>query len=164
MAMQPNYDLPYGRPEGSVDGTRTHDSESTSTLTIRSLPKFHFFGPRSKRQRHRSPCFWRSDIRGFIRFSESLLAVALVNVAVWVVKLCLLCCGFSLPLLSAFYHVLSGLWMFCVNTQASSDLTDPQHLSPRPWYLERSCSGLSDQDANVCRHGKAAFVMAVVCM
>ncbi len=148
-----------------MDGTQPHDFESTSTLTIRNLPKYHFFGPRGKRQRYRTPFCRRSDIWGSIRFSASLLAVALVNAAVWLVKLLLLCCDFSLPLLSAFCHVLmSGLWMFCVNTQASSDLTDPQHLSPRPWYLEMGCSGLSEQDGSVCRHGKVAFVTAVVCM
>ncbi|KAK4097133.1 hypothetical protein N658DRAFT_479468 [Parathielavia hyrcaniae] len=64
-----------------------------------------------------------------------------------------------------FYSVLmSGFWMFCVSAQASSDLTDPQHLSPRPWYLERSCAELSGQDGSVCRQGKAAFGTAVVCM
>lgn len=54
--------------------------------------------------------------------------------------------------------------MHAVGAQSSSDLTDRQHLSPRPWYLERSCSGLRGQDGVVCIRGKAEFAVAVACM
>ena len=112
-----------------------------------------------------SRCCQRINSRGPIRCSESLLAVALVNATVWMVKLALFCCDFSLPSLSGFYNILmSGLWMFCVHVQSSSDLTDLEHISIRPWYLAKSCAALAGKDRDICRRGKIAFTIATVCM
>jgi hypothetical protein len=97
--------------------------------------------------------------------AESLLGIAIVNAAVWATRAALACSGVSLPVVGAFYDVLlSGLWTFGVNAQTASDLTDPRHLSPRPWYLERSCAGLYGQDGATCRQGKTSFAVAVICM
>ncbi|KAK5653250.1 hypothetical protein OQA88_9149 [Cercophora sp. LCS_1] len=99
------------------------------------------------------------------RLANSLLGVAIVNVVVWVVRVALPHGDVSMRLLGAFYDVLlAGLWTFAVNAQSASDLTDARHLSPLPWYLDKSCAELAGYDRSVCRRGRASFAMAVVCM
>ncbi|KAK0753780.1 hypothetical protein B0T18DRAFT_313879 [Schizothecium vesticola] len=105
------------------------------------------------------PFLWTESL------AESLLGIAIVNAVVWMTRAALACSGVNMPLVGALYDLLlSGLWTFGVNSQMSSDLTDTQHLSPHPWYLERSCLAFSGRDAAACRQGKASFTVAVVCM
>jgi hypothetical protein len=97
--------------------------------------------------------------------AESLLGIIIVNTAVRVTRVALACSGVSLLLVGAFYDLLlSGLWTLGVNAQNTSDLTDTRHLSPRPWYLERSFAGLYGQDGAMCRQGKTSFAVVVICM
>ncbi|KAK0724098.1 hypothetical protein B0H67DRAFT_567237 [Lasiosphaeris hirsuta] len=124
-----------------------------------SNPRLRIYFYANHRQPPPIPFLWTD------RLADSLLGIAIVSVVVWVIKIGLLCFDLSLPLFSAFYDMLlSGFWMFCVNAQSSSDLTDPQHLSPSPWYLERSCGQLSGHDGIACKYGKTSFTIAVVCM
>lgn len=97
--------------------------------------------------------------------AESLLGIAIVNAVVWMTRVALAFSGANMTLVGALYDLLlSGLWTFGVNAQRSSDLTDTEHLSPNPWYLERSCAAFSGREAAACRQGKASFTVAVVCM
>ncbi|KAK3293060.1 uncharacterized protein B0H64DRAFT_376029 [Chaetomium fimeti] len=126
---------------GHATGLRTALWSTGGEHGWNSNPRLRIYFYANYQQPPEVPFLWTE------RCSESLLAVALVNITVWLVKLALLCCDFNIRLLSAFYHVLmSGLWLFCVNAQSSSDLSDPEHLSLCPWYLEKSCSALSGKD------------------
>lgn len=97
--------------------------------------------------------------------AESLLGIAIVNAVVWMTRVALAFSGANMTLVGALYDLLlSGLWTFGVNAQRSGDLTDAEHLSPNPWYLEKSCAAFSGREAAACRQGKASFTVAVVCM
>ena len=65
----------------------------------------------------------------------------------------------------ALYDVLlSGFWTYGVAAQSSSDLTDPDHLSPQPWYLEMNCKQIDQRDRGSCMFAKASFAAAVLSM
>ncbi|KAH8600900.1 hypothetical protein B0O99DRAFT_681757 [Bisporella sp. PMI_857] len=50
--------------------------------------------------------------------------------------------------------LLSSFWMYSVSAQSSADLTDPTHLSQRPWYLEKSCDAVSSRYLQACMIAK----------
>ena len=102
----------------------------------------------------------------FCSLADSLIGIAIINTALWMARMALFRCGIvGLPWIGAVYDlILSGLWTYAVKAQSSSDLTDTQHLSVQPWYLEHSCAEISGDDGALCGHGKACFTVAVVCM
>lgn len=63
------------------------------------------------------------------------------------------------------YHILSlGLWAISVTTQASADMSDPDHTSSRPWYLARSCSRSWENTRDACRIAQATFVLSIIAL
>lgn len=100
------------------------------------------------------------------RLSESNLAISVLATAVCSARIALtyfnLTPGFSRLFSAMNDMLLSGFWMYSVTAQSSSDLTDPDHLSVRPWYLEKSCSILDESVVEVCVLAKACFALSVL--
>ncbi|KAI1205203.1 uncharacterized protein F4807DRAFT_443856 [Annulohypoxylon truncatum] len=100
------------------------------------------------------------------RLSESNLAISVLATAVCSARIEL--SYFNLrPGFSRLFEVmndmlLSGFWAYSVAAQSSSDLTDSDHLSVRPWYLERSCSILDESVVETCILAKACFAFSVL--
>lgn len=92
---------------------------------------------------------------------------AIVAAVVWAVRISIQLRGAGLDLLgrlgtNAIYDlILAGLWMCSASMQSSSDISDPQHLSLRPWYLERGCDGVWRDYLRACRVVKACFGVTV---
>lgn len=99
------------------------------------------------------------------RFSASSLAIAVVGTVVCITKATLLYFRVSFVSINALYDVaLSILWAYSASSQLSSDLTDPKHLSPRPWYLERSCAAVGSDNSCDCTFGRLLFAFAITCL
>ncbi|KAI0380594.1 hypothetical protein F5Y04DRAFT_94802 [Hypomontagnella monticulosa] len=97
---------------------------------------------------------------------ESNLAIAVLATAICSARIVLACFGVT-PHFSRLFNalndvLLSGFWMYSVVAQSSSDLTDPDHISLRPWYLEKSCSILDASVASFCSLAKAQFTFSVL--
>lgn len=62
---------------------------------------------------------------------------------------------------------MAGFWLYSATSQMSSDMTDLEHISLRPWYLERSCHAalgqMNDNEGTVdaCVKAQAGFALAV---
>ncbi|KAI5862496.1 hypothetical protein GGS23DRAFT_570477 [Durotheca rogersii] len=100
------------------------------------------------------------------RLSESNLAISVLAVVISMVRIVLAFLG-SASSFSAVFNafndmLLSGFWMYSVAAQSSSDLTDPGHLSLRPWYLEKSCEILHESVVHHCVLAKACFAFSVL--
>ncbi|KAK1759041.1 hypothetical protein QBC47DRAFT_457397 [Echria macrotheca] len=105
-----------------------------------SNPRLRIYFYANHREPPDIPFLWRED------FADSLLGIAIFNASVWLVRVVVFQTSIGPPWTGVIYDVmLSGLWTYGVNTQLSSDLTDTQHLSVRPWYLERGCGELSPE-------------------
>ncbi|KAI1102757.1 hypothetical protein F4804DRAFT_312129 [Jackrogersella minutella] len=100
------------------------------------------------------------------RLSESNLAISILATAMFSTRIALtyfdVAWGFSRLFNTANDVLLSGFWMYSVVAQSSSDLTDPDHLSVRPWYLEKSCNILDASGVEVCLLAKACFTLSVL--
>ncbi|KAI1415448.1 hypothetical protein F5Y13DRAFT_144430 [Hypoxylon sp. FL1857] len=100
------------------------------------------------------------------RLSESNLAISVLSTAICSARITLSCFnvapGFSRLFDAMNDMLLSGFWMYSVAAQSSSDLTDPDHLSLRPWYLEKSCSILNSSVIEVCFLAKACFAFSIL--
>ena len=46
--------------------------------------------------------------------------------------------------------LLVALWSYSVILQNSGDISDPEHLSLRPWYLELGCGQASLETLGAC--------------
>lgn len=61
---------------------------------------------------------------------------------------------------------MAGFWLYSATSQMSSDMTDLEHISSRPWYLERSCQAVLGQvddkegTENACVRAQAGFALA----
>ncbi|KAI0834408.1 hypothetical protein F5Y06DRAFT_279187 [Hypoxylon sp. FL0890] len=100
------------------------------------------------------------------RLSESNLAISVLATAICLARITLSCFSVTSGLSRLFDAMndllLSGFWMYSVVAQSSSDLTDPDHLSLRPWYLEKSCNILDASVIEVCLLAKACFAFSVL--
>ena len=62
---------------------------------------------------------------------------------------------------------MAGFWLYSATSQMSSDMTDLEHISLRPWYLEHSCqAGLGKMNdkgdtMDACAKAQARFALAV---
>ncbi|KAJ9156233.1 hypothetical protein NKR23_g908 [Pleurostoma richardsiae] len=94
-------------------------------------------------------------------FTESNLTVAAVSMAVWFARFVFSCLGFaSKPTNVAYDSLLVAMWTLSIRGQVSSDLSDPDHLSLRPWYLERSCNDVASYGRAACWVAKASLAFS----
>ncbi|OTA55569.1 hypothetical protein K449DRAFT_399899 [Hypoxylon sp. EC38] len=125
-----------------------------------SNPRLRIYFYANYQQPPEIPLIWAQ------RLSESNLAISVLATAICSTRIILFCFnvapGFS-RLFNALNDVLlSGFWMYSVVAQSSSDLTDPDHLSLRPWYLEKSCGIFDSSVIEVCLLAKACFAFSVL--
>lgn len=57
-----------------------------------------------------------------------------------------------------------GFWRYSTTAQASSDFTDPEHPSARPWYLDHGCGGIDARDVNLCMTARVSYAFAIISM
>ncbi|KXJ85745.1 hypothetical protein Micbo1qcDRAFT_127414 [Microdochium bolleyi] len=97
------------------------------------------------------------------RLTDSNLAVAGLSLALTLQRGVLAFLGFDWALFNIASDIFLALfWSHSAAAQMSSDLTDLEHVSLRPWYLERGCSAVGPSERSPCVLGQACFVMAVV--
>lgn len=58
--------------------------------------------------------------------------------------------------------LLIALWTYSSVVQSSGDFTDIQHISTRPWYLDRGCEKGSAGDLGACEIMVVAYALSVL--
>lgn len=112
---------------------------------------------------------WNSDPDGGFKvpliwsqqLTDANLAKAILSATVFLVRTAT--ARFSNPLghINAVYSAfLCLLWIASVRDQMSSDYSDADHPSARPWYLTRSCSEARDQTRFACVAAKSSLFIA----
>ncbi|KAF1944762.1 hypothetical protein EJ02DRAFT_479542 [Clathrospora elynae] len=96
------------------------------------------------------------------------LCIAVVTMFLWVVRFKVnFLSRHSLDLyatitVNAVYDVISlGLWIYSAVAQSSGDLSDPSHISLRPWYLDRGCEGAWPWNRGACEVMKASYGFSI---
>ena len=98
------------------------------------------------------------------------MCIAVVTMLIWAIR-CLInfrsvsrfdVCA-RLMINGAYDIMLLGLWTYSAAVQNSGDFTDAKHISVRPWYLQRGCSGLYERHRSACElmgvaYGISAFL------
>ncbi|KAI8717332.1 hypothetical protein NCS52_00808500 [Fusarium sp. LHS14.1] len=97
------------------------------------------------------------------RLTESNLGIAILGFFIFFARALLSYSGFLYWYISAFYDILLlSLWSLSLTNQASSDFSDPEHPSPTPWYLTRSCSVAWVKNQGSCRIAQASFAVSIL--
>ncbi|KAK8102238.1 hypothetical protein PG984_015384 [Apiospora sp. TS-2023a] len=103
------------------------------------------------------PMIWSQSL------TDSALAIATLSLVLCVSRMALSFYSFLMPAFGVLYDaVLAVCWYYSVSIQSSADLSDPDHISTRPWYLEKTCSAISASEKDACFMGKATFYFALV--
>lgn len=93
----------------------------------------------------------------------SNIAVATVGVVVYVLRWLLIWCKYRLGCIELLYDVLlSGLWYASLRGQSANDLSDHDHLSARPWYLEKQCGAVASPATSACALMQAQWAMSIL--
>ncbi|KAI1394922.1 hypothetical protein F4819DRAFT_480028 [Hypoxylon fuscum] len=125
-----------------------------------SNPRLRIYFYANYQQPPEIPVIWTQSL------SESNLAISVLAVAMCATRIALVYFGitprFSRVFTSTNDMLLSGFWMYSVIAQSSSDLTDPDHLSVRPWYLQKNCSILDASLVEACLIAKASFAFSLL--
>ncbi|KAL7628444.1 hypothetical protein AAE478_002647 [Parahypoxylon ruwenzoriense] len=125
-----------------------------------SNPRLRIYFYANYQQPPEIPLIWTQ------RLNESNLAISVLTVTISVVRVALgyfgVASSFSITYNALNDMLLSGFWMYSVAAQSSSDLTDPNHISVRPWYLEKSCNILDPSIVHFCFLAKACFAFSVL--
>ncbi|KAH7024935.1 uncharacterized protein B0I36DRAFT_249788 [Microdochium trichocladiopsis] len=107
------------------------------------------------------------------RLTDSNLAIASLSLALTIQRGILAVLGFDWTLFSIPADLfMASFWSYSIAMQMSSDLSDLEHLSLRPWYLQRGCSAAKQQSADgggegqgwesACVRAQASFVMSLI--
>lgn len=100
----------------------------------------------------------------YYRLTDSNLAAALLSLVLVLARMAMRAAGQLRPSFAAMYDAVLGLvWAYCVASQMSSDMSDPEHPSLHPWYLTRGCSsaGGSSVVHGACRVSQAGFIASL---
>ncbi|KAK8876880.1 hypothetical protein PGQ11_001826 [Apiospora arundinis] len=90
--------------------------------------------------------------------TDSALAIATLSLVLCITRIILSFYTFMMPALGLFYDlVLAISWYYSVHAQSSGDFSDPEHISIRPWFLEKSCDVVAMQNRDACIVGKVSF-------
>ncbi|KAI0202493.1 hypothetical protein F4808DRAFT_77167 [Astrocystis sublimbata] len=97
------------------------------------------------------------------RLNETTLGISILSLAISLTRIFFAYFHITAGACNAFYDaLLSMFWAYSVLIQASGDYSDPEHWSPRPWYLERGCGEISPSYLGICRLSRAAFGISVL--
>ncbi|KAK1689317.1 hypothetical protein BDP55DRAFT_691495 [Colletotrichum godetiae] len=97
------------------------------------------------------------------RLKTSNLATAVLGATVFFARLTMAALRYEARWTNLTYDAsLAVLWACSAAAQNGSDLTDPQHLSERPWYLMRSCDEAWSQNRGWCRIAKWEYSWSIL--
>ncbi|WYZ42685.1 hypothetical protein EsH8_VI_000384 [Colletotrichum jinshuiense] len=97
------------------------------------------------------------------RLTTSSMAIAVLGASVFFARLTMAALQYEARWTNAAYDAfLAVLWACSAAAQNGPDFTDPQHLSMRPWYLERSCDEAWAQNRGWCRIAKWEYGWAIL--
>ncbi|ORY19230.1 hypothetical protein BCR34DRAFT_208722 [Clohesyomyces aquaticus] len=103
------------------------------------------------------PLIWDQQL------TDSNLATSIVSLVAWAAKLLWKLRGYRFVGVTLTYDaLLCALWGCAIASQSSSDLTDANHLSFRPWYLEKSCGAVHTPVRKYCVCAKFSFGFSVL--
>ncbi|KAM0433292.1 hypothetical protein ACHAPT_004168 [Fusarium lateritium] len=103
------------------------------------------------------PLLWKQ------RLTDSNFAIAILGLVIFVARAIMSHLDYLPRYVSALYDaLLLCLWTVSLDSQASGDLSDPEHPSPRPWYLTRGCSAAWDRNQGYCRIAQASFAVSIL--
>ncbi|EFQ36030.1 hypothetical protein CGRA01v4_05999 [Colletotrichum graminicola] len=100
------------------------------------------------------PLIWSQSL------TDAMLAVALLSLVLLAARVTLAYFGHMSRTVSLIYDaLLVFFWLHSIESQASGDFSDPEHPSPRPWYLTHHCRG---QVVTACRVAQANFAISIL--
>jgi hypothetical protein len=89
--------------------------------------------------------------------------IAIVTGVVWIARIRIQVYGLDLAgklVTGAIYDLLLlVMWYHSAVLQSAEDISDPAHLSLRPWYLERACTESGRSDLQACELVKTSYVL-----
>ncbi|KAK7946980.1 uncharacterized protein PG986_011301 [Apiospora aurea] len=101
------------------------------------------------------PMIWSQSL------TDSALAIATLSLVLCISRMALSFYSFMMPAFGILYDaVLAACWYYSVIAQSSGDLSDSEHISIRPWYLEKTCDVVAMLDRDACVLGKVSFYFA----
>ncbi|KAI1360844.1 hypothetical protein F5Y08DRAFT_37720 [Xylaria arbuscula] len=91
------------------------------------------------------------------------LGASILSLVVALTRISFVCFDMIAWATNAFYDLLlSALWIYSIFIQLSGDYSDPEHLSHRPWYIQKSCSQITPKYARFCHLAKSAFALSML--
>ncbi|KAJ4315504.1 hypothetical protein N0V84_008330 [Fusarium piperis] len=122
-----------------------------------SNPNDRIYSYANYREAPEVPLIWQR------RLAQSNFAVAILSLVICVARVPLSYLGSISRYISAFYDaLLLCFWAMSLTNQASGDFSDPEHPSPRPWYLTHECSAAWQRNQGYCRIAQASFAVSVL--
>lgn len=105
-----------------------------------------------------------ADLRDSL--TKCSLCISVVTLVVWIARLSLQRGSLDVYgslITNALYDVLlAALWTYSTTAQNSPDVSDPEHISLRPWHLERGCRDGGPRSRRACGVLSAAYGLSVV--
>lgn len=94
------------------------------------------------------------------------VVISVFSMFVLLVKSAMFSMHFFVPMLSVVVHAtLAGLYARSLYNQTSGDYLDPEHPSPRPWYIFNSCFQYSSPgNVGYCMQARASIATVAVMM
>ncbi|KAF9876643.1 hypothetical protein CkaCkLH20_06051 [Colletotrichum karsti] len=97
------------------------------------------------------------------RLTTSNTAISFLSLAVLFARITMAALEYSARCTNVAYDAfLAVLWACSAAAQNGADLSDPAHLMPRPWYLDRSCDEAWVGNKGWCQLAKWGFVWAII--
>ncbi|KAF6814736.1 hypothetical protein CMUS01_12589 [Colletotrichum musicola] len=97
------------------------------------------------------------------RLTTSNTAIAVLGLAILFARITIAALRYEARRTNAGYDVLLAvLWALSAAAQNRADLSDPEHLMERPWYLVRGCGEAWSQNRGWCRMAKREYAWAIV--
>ncbi|KAH7392185.1 hypothetical protein DE146DRAFT_661866 [Phaeosphaeria sp. MPI-PUGE-AT-0046c] len=105
------------------------------------------------------PLIWDEESHRYhlwISLTTGVIFMARIRTQVWGLDLVGKMCTTAL-----YDLLLVALWSYSVFLQNSGDVSDPQHLSLRPWYLEHGCGQGSPETSGACSAVRRLFFLTL---
>ncbi|KXH35421.1 hypothetical protein CSIM01_10180 [Colletotrichum simmondsii] len=96
------------------------------------------------------------------KLTTSNMATAVLGATIFFARLTMAALQYEARWTNLAYDVFLGvLWACSAVAQNGPDLSDPYHLSKRPWYLTRSCDEAWPENRGWCRIAKGEYVWSI---
>ncbi|KAF6828633.1 hypothetical protein CPLU01_08402 [Colletotrichum plurivorum] len=96
------------------------------------------------------------------RLTTSNTAISILGLAIFFARITIAALRYEARRTNAGYDaLLAVLWALSAAAQNGADLSDPEHLMERPWYLVHGCDGAWSQNRGWCRMAKWEYAWAI---